>query len=122
MFHKSKQFNCVLATPQSSVVLPVEQIISEDVEGVTVERSVFVPVDLASRRAELSLPKASEYTLENLLKAGVDLKTLNPIDYFRSSDPFDVELANDSKLVGMFKEFTKDDSSNLDVQPDKKSE
>lgn len=105
MFHKTANHQCVLSQPQCKVIVPVEKIVSEVIDGVSVDRAVIVPVDIASKQAELSLPKASEYTLENLIKAGVDLKTLNPMDFFRSNDPFDVDRANDAEAVKLFKEL-----------------
>lgn len=109
MFHLVNK-PCILAKPQSSYFVDVEKIVSEDIDGVTVERAVRVPVDIASREAELSLPKASDYSLENLIKAGVDLKTLNPMDFFRSTDPFDIDRANDAEAIKVFKELQSEES------------
>lgn len=115
MFHLTDSCNCVLASPQSTYVVKVQKIVSEMVDGHEVDRSVFVPVDIASKEAELSLPKASDYTLENLLKSGVDLQTLNPMEFFRSTDPFDVERKNDLEASKLFNELVKSDSK-VDVK------
>lgn len=83
--NKRSKRSVAFSVPQH-VVANVSHTVTEDVDGVTVERQVYVPVDLSSKEAASSIPTMEEYSLKNLLAAGVPLEQLqvstllNPTD------------------------------------------
>lgn len=84
-FLKKKTWSCADST---KVIEPSAQTIAEqDENGTPVNRVVYLPVDYTSKEVEKSLPDAKDYTLENLLSAGVPLEQvavsslLNPTDF-----------------------------------------
>lgn len=70
----------------SPVVVNVSQTVAEKVGDEVVERVVRVPVDLCSKEAAKSLPTLAEYSLKNLLEAGVPLEQINPSNLLTPTD------------------------------------
>lgn len=84
-FLKQKTWSVVDST---KVIESTAQTISETDElGIPIHRVVYLPIDYTSDDVVKSLPDAKDYTLENLLAAGVPLdqlsvsNLLNPTDY-----------------------------------------
>lgn len=84
-FLKQKTWSVADST---KVIESTAQTISETDElGIPIHRVVYLPIDYTSNDVEKSLPDAKDYTLENLLAAGVPLEQLsvstllNPTDF-----------------------------------------
>lgn len=84
-FLKKRTWSCA---DSSKVIEPSAQTIDEmDENNNPVQRVVYLPVDYTSKEVEKSLPEAKDYTLANLMAAGVPLEQvavsslLNPTDF-----------------------------------------
>lgn len=66
-------FACPTPILDSLPQTTVQSVGDSDIEVVA-----FVPIDITSKQAEMSLPDAKSMKLDNLLKSGVPLKQLNP--------------------------------------------
>lgn len=83
-FLKKKTWSLAEST---KVIEPVSRTIPEKAsDGTPCERVVYTPMDFTSKDAVKTLPTAQEYSLENLLSAGVPLEQLSVSTFFNPTD------------------------------------
>lgn len=108
----SRKYQKIKLGHRSSYIDLIPQTVSELIDGEEKQRVVYVPVDLSSKEAEASLPKASDYTLDALQQAGIPLETLqigNLLTPAEASISMELNHVNpatgQSKLSSMFSEI-----------------
>lgn len=84
--------------PPSPIIQIQETEYEEVVDGNTLKRVVYVPLDLCSNEAASSLPTYKEFYLEELLKAGIPLDQLNVSGYFNQTDVESLNIARSNAI------------------------